>query len=87
MDIRTMCRPLLIQTLNGHPDSEFALLAGERKNYIIASRLNLQVVTPAYSYTSPLEVIAEKEVSQLRKEFGGDKKVALYIDHQFKGLL
>ena len=87
MDIRVLHHPLPVQILYGHPDSEFGLFIGERKNYIITTRLNLCAVTPAFTYASPLEEIAGKEVAQVRKEFGGDRKVALYIENEFKGMI
>ena len=87
LDIRTMHHPLPIQVMHDSPDSEFALLIGERKNYIFTTRLDLRAITPAYGYVSPLEKVAEKEILQVRKELGGNKKVALYIEKEFKGMI
>lgn len=74
IDIYSMKEPLVIQQLNGHPDSEFGLIAGQRKNYLIMTKLKPGIEIPAYGYSSSLEKVAEKEIQALKKNFQKKEK-------------
>ena len=85
IDIYSMQEQLMIQGMTGSPDAEFGLIAGQRRNYIIKTALKPSVVLPAYGYTFPLEDVAKKEIKALKQDFDIEKRVAVYLEHKFKG--